>query len=127
MKTTSQGPGPSPLARSAIDLRAADIERLTEIASAHNSTARAGANYGRPSWRALVKDIATGRLVVASNALATLEFMAPVAVWRGSYAKEHPTHPGEPLVTLSAMDMDGVSVGEELSRGRTLEAAILAL
>ncbi len=68
MKTTTQDLGPSPLARSAIDLRAADIDRLNQIAASTGSTARAGSNYGLPSWRALVKDIATGRLVVGRPA-----------------------------------------------------------
>jgi len=51
--------------RTAIDLRTEDVTRLNEIAAVHGCTARAGSTYGNPSWRALVKDIALGKLIVS--------------------------------------------------------------
>ena len=53
--------------RSAIDLRLADVRALNEIAAALGCTARAGITYGKPSWRALVKDIALGKLKVLKS------------------------------------------------------------
>ena len=58
------------------------------------------------------------------NLLAKLQHRAPIAIWRGSYIKDHPTHPGEKLVILYELDDDGNEVGEELARGSSLEEAI---
>ena len=45
-----------------IKLSERDITRLNSEAGKTNSLAKAGANAGQPSWRAMLMDIATGRV-----------------------------------------------------------------
>ena len=47
-----------------IKLSEADIDALNAVAEKTNSLAKAGSNAGQPSWRAMIADIAAGRLKV---------------------------------------------------------------
>ena len=47
-----------------IKLSEADIAALNAVAEKTNSLAKAGSNAGQPSWRAMIADIAAGRLKV---------------------------------------------------------------
>jgi hypothetical protein len=49
--------------RHTIDLDADEIKTLLAVAKRCNATARAGIYSGRPSWRALLREIASGRVV----------------------------------------------------------------
>jgi hypothetical protein len=49
--------------RHTIDLDADEIKTLLAVAKRCNATARAGIYSGRPSWRALLREIAAGRVV----------------------------------------------------------------
>lgn len=59
-----------------------------------------------------------GTSKIMDHALSRLSFKAPVAIWRGS------DNHGEPLVILLELDMEGTTVGDEISRGRTLTEAV---
>jgi hypothetical protein len=48
--------------RKTIDLRADQFARLTQIAERCNARASTGPTAGKPSWRALLRDIAAGRI-----------------------------------------------------------------
>lgn len=49
--------------RHTIDLPPWAISKLIAVARECNTLATAGVSYGRPSWRALVKAIAEGRVI----------------------------------------------------------------
>ncbi len=46
--------------RHTIDMTPAEVEALNRVATDVAATARAGATFGQPSWRALLKGIAEG-------------------------------------------------------------------
>jgi len=51
--------------QNSIRLSAVDIAKLNAEAGRTNSLAKAGSNAGKPSWRAMLMDIAAGRVTTS--------------------------------------------------------------